>query len=83
MILVISLVILWFAIGIIGGSLVYLTKFDMTMQDIFLNILFGTILGPFYPLVSGLTLLVLNAPKGIVINRFRSSLHPVKLNKEN
>jgi hypothetical protein len=72
MMLIVLLVILWISTGIIGGGVVLLTKFDMTINDALLIVLCGTIIGPICPLMIGVSILATNPPKSIIVKRFGS-----------
>lgn len=68
--------LLWPLVGVVGGALVYLTEFDMSLGDAFAIFVFGTILGPICPLASALLFATWRLPKGPIIRRFGSRKEP-------
>jgi hypothetical protein len=69
---IVLLGLLWSAVGIGGGGLVFLTMFDMDVEGAAFVVFLGAIGGPLFVLAGLVTLGGEVAPKKILIKSFRA-----------
>jgi hypothetical protein len=72
MIWIIILAVLWPVVGIVGGSLIWLSRWNMDLPDAVFMVLFGAVFGPLNPVVGFFVIVLPRFSGRPLIRRFGS-----------